>query len=209
MPVPSSDAIWTARISETGRTCVTRFEIVHDDRVLTYREVLRRWAEEAPRDGCLAGWFCDLLAASPFSAFRWETPPISSSTADRAFEFVLIDSPGLARPAQPDAFAEHFDARPDADVLSFANLGGDAVMVVPAPRAEGDAYGHLAAFLRRAPRPQRLALWAEVARAALERLGSAPLWISTAGAGVAWLHVRIDDHPKYYGFDPYCDPDTG
>jgi len=26
---------------------------------------------------------------------------------------------------------------------------------------------------------------------------------STAGAGVSWLHVRLDDRPKYYGFKPY------
>ena len=26
---------------------------------------------------------------------------------------------------------------------------------------------------------------------------------SAAGAGVSWLHVRLDDRPKYYGFLPY------
>lgn len=196
-------ATWTAQVSETGRTGVRRFAIADGGEVLTYRGVLQRWAESPE----FCGWFCDLLAASPFRAFRWETPRLSSATAEQPFEFVLLDSPGLARPAQPDAFAEHFDARPDADVLSFANLGGDAIMVVPAPRADDDAYGHLAAFLRHAPRAQRLALWAEVARAALGRLSDAPVWLSTAGAGVAWLHVRLDDSPKYYGFGPYRDGD--
>jgi Family of unknown function (DUF6940) len=28
-------------------------------------------------------------------------------------------------------------------------------------------------------------------------------FFSTAGAGVAWLHVRLDDRPKYYGYPPY------
>ncbi|MFL6237620.1 MAG: DUF6940 family protein [Thermoanaerobaculia bacterium] len=23
------------------------------------------------------------------------------------------------------------------------------------------------------------------------------------GAGVSWLHVRLDDRPKYYGYGPY------
>jgi hypothetical protein len=30
-----------------------------------------------------------------------------------------------------------------------------------------------------------------------------PEWLSTAGAGVSWLHVRLDDRPKYYGYAPY------
>jgi hypothetical protein len=30
-----------------------------------------------------------------------------------------------------------------------------------------------------------------------------PVWLSTAGAGVSWLHVRLDDRPKYYGYRPY------
>jgi len=37
-----------------------------------------------------------------------------------------------------------------------------------------------------------------------QRLGERRLWISTAGGGVAWLHVRLDSSPKYYGFRPYA-----
>jgi hypothetical protein len=28
-------------------------------------------------------------------------------------------------------------------------------------------------------------------------------WLSTAGMGVPWLHVRLDDRPKDYGHRPY------
>ena len=35
------------------------------------------------------------------------------------------------------------------------------------------------------------------------RVGARPVWLSTAGAGVSWLHVRLDDRPKYYGCGPY------
>ena len=37
----------------------------------------------------------------------------------------------------------------------------------------------------------------------IRRLGTAPVWLSTAGAGVSWLHVRLGDRPKYYGHAPY------
>jgi hypothetical protein len=117
--------------------------------------------------------------------------------------FVLLDSPGLARRPDPEAFAEHFGGAPEAGVVVFPNRGGDAIMVVPCPKARPSAYGHLAAFVREAPESQRHALWQSVGEAMARRLGAKPVWLSTAGAGVSWLHVRLDDRPKYYGFGPY------
>ena len=76
-------------------------------------------------------------------------------------------------------------------------------MVVPCPIADSTAYGHLASFVRHAPEVQRDALWRSVGEAMARRIGAKPVWLSTAGAGVSWLHVRLDDRPKYYGFGPY------
>lgn len=76
-------------------------------------------------------------------------------------------------------------------------------MVVPSPVADVAAYGHLAAFVRLARQDQRDALWRKVGEAMSKRVGARPVWLSTAGAGVSWLHVRLDDRPKYYGFEPY------
>ena len=36
-------------------------------------------------------------------------------------------------------------------------------------------------------------------------LGSQPLWLSTAGGGVDWLHMRLDKRPKYYRHLPWRD----
>ncbi len=137
-----------------------------------------------------------------FTAFRWETPPVASATLHRPFEFVLRDSPGLAVRPDPKPFAAHFGA---GDVATFPNLGGDAVLVVPCPRGPAGHYAHLAAFARGVPEGQRHALWAAVGAAMTRRVGTRPVWLSTAGAGVAWLHVRLDDVPKYYGHAPYRD----
>ena len=79
------------------------------------------------------------------------------------------------------------------------------------------AYPHVAAFARFAPRAQVAALWRAVGAASLARLGlsggvvprgalgesSGPLWLSTSGLGVNWLHVRLDKAPKYYSFQPF------
>ena len=78
----------------------------------------------------------------------------------------------------------------------------DAVMVVPSARAKPTAYGHLAAFVRHAPDAQRHALWQSVGESMTRRVGAKPVWLSTAGAGVSWLHVRLEDQPKYYRFGP-------
>jgi hypothetical protein len=166
-----------------------------------YREVLRLWRT----DRAFRTTFNALLADAPYRAFRWETPPITKANADRPFEFVLIDSPGLAREPEPDAFAAHF-AKDAQAVIEFPNLGRDAILIVPRPLEAHSAYGHLAAFVRHAPLAQSDMLWEQVGAAMERRLGTSPVWLSTAGAGVSWLHVRLDDRPKYYGHASYRKP---
>jgi hypothetical protein len=106
---------------------------------------------------------------------------------------------------EPAAFAGHF--APAQVVAIFANRGGDALLVAPAPQEPPGAYAHLAAFARQAPMSQQHALWQAVGDAVARRLSTVPLWLSTSGLGVAWLHVRLDERPKYYTYAPYRMPD--
>jgi hypothetical protein len=190
--------MWTSREEALLGPSGVRYEIAFNDRPATFGDLVDAWQQNEE----FRSWFSSLLAASPFTAFRWETPGVNRVTLGRPFEFVLLDDPRLARQPDMHAFAKHF---PNAShgIATFANLGGDAVLVVPAPLAEDIAYGHLAAFLRHAPEQQCQALWQAVGTAMAARLNSRPVWLSTAGAGVSWLHVRLDDTPKYYGYRPY------
>ena len=193
--------MWTSRSEQLAGGRVIKVAIELDSLAVSCAEVVRRWQEDTE----FGSFFSALLAAAPFTAFRWETPPLTVATADRPFEFVLLDSPELARKSDPNAFAEHFRGAGQRGVIEFANLGRDAILLVPTPIAAPAAYGHIAAFVRQAPEPQRHALW-ELAGAAMQRrLSAKPVWLSTAGAGVSWLHVRLDDRPKYYGYGPYRD----
>jgi len=189
--------MWSTRIEDLGRGRVVNVDF--ENRPAKYSEVLHWWQDDA----VFRTFFIALLADAPFSAFRWETPPITAASVGRPFEFVLLDSPGLASQPEPEAFAEHFRGPHNGDVVSFPNLNNDAILVVPCPLGPLSAYGHLAAFVREAPRAQNHSLWKLVGEILERRLGPRPVWLSTAGAGVSWLHVRLDQRPKYYGYTPY------
>ena len=117
--------------------------------------------------------------------------------SDGLFECVVKDAPSLATGrADPSAFSVHLRD----SVNTFSSLGGDATLI--APSATGD-YGHFAAFLRTAPAAQVDALLRSVGDAIAAWPRSANPWVSTAGLGVPWLHVRVDTRPKYYRHRPY------
>jgi hypothetical protein len=184
---------------------VHKYVVMRQGKPIPYEDVLGLWQH----DEAFGSFLISLLTDSPFSAYRWETPPITSATVGRAFEFVLLNSPGLERSPDLRDFEAYFTNEDQNEgIVSFENLGRDAMLVVPSPRGPNSLYGHLAAFIRGAPRAQKYALWRTVGRMAQQSVTDHPLWVSTAGGGVAWLHVRLDSRPKYYGYTPYKDDDT-
>jgi hypothetical protein len=190
---------WQEQIEPFGCGHKVRFLSDEAAEPLTYRDALALLhGDETFREQ-----LNDVLADSPFRAFRWENPPLTISTIDRAFEFVLLDAPELDRPATFESFRKQFAGYEQHPVHAFRNLGNDATMVVPNSLGPPNAYCHLAAFVRHSPESQQHALWRLVAEQTLAQLQQMPLWLSTAGAGVPWLHVRLDSTPKYYGYRPY------
>ena len=192
--------MWKAKIQATPGNGTTKFTLYQVGKVLSYVDVIAGWKNDVE----FRVFFNELLAGAPYVAFFWETPPVRQTTLAAPFEFVLVESKHLAgATADPKPFREHFGAvKP---VVEFGNLGRDAYLVVPCPLDKLECYPHLAAFVRNAPRDQRDALWKCVDEAYERQLSAAPkhIWLSTAGLGVAWLHVRIDSSPKYYRYQPY------
>ncbi len=169
---------------------------------LSYGEVLRLWRDDESFRRFFTATVCD----SGFEAFFWETPPVTLSTLGRPFEFVVVEGGALARlRPDPQPFSNHFAARPCPEVLSFPNLVGDATLVFPAPVSpDHSCYTHLGNFLRAAPAGQVDRFWQVVAEAMRRSMSTSPLWLSTAGMGVSWLHLRLDSRPKYYRYRPYA-----
>lgn len=191
--------MWAFRSQKLETTRGLHFGIDLASRPATFAAVLNGFEG----DEQFRSMFSDVLAHSPFGAFRWEVPVVTLSAVTREFEFVILDCPALERAPDSGAFAEHFELAAGNPVVVIPNLGGDAIMVVPCPLAELRCYGHLAAFVRSAPQWQQHALWRAVGETMSKCIESRPVWLSTAGAGVSWLHVRIDNRPKYYAFGPY------
>ena len=191
---------WTSEIESLDGARARKLTLFGDGSALSYAEVIENWRQDEEFNA----YFSDLLAAMPFAAFFWETPPVTAYTTARAFECVVIGSPALARlEAEPAAFARPFAVEPEDEVVTFENLGGDAWLVAPRPVPEAEGYPQLAAFLRAAPASQRSNLWSQTGEALIRLLSERPLWVSTSGLGVAWVHVRLDTWPKYHVHKPY------
>jgi hypothetical protein len=192
----SEDRLWDIEIIDE-RPAVTRFAALLDGRSATRSELFEGLsADEACRNAvttCLVGLSADQI--------YWETPPLSRSTAALSAEFVAVTTTGLTRAPDAAAFREFF--QPDQLVTSFSNLGGDAVLVAPTDCFPESRCSYLMPFLRSGQATQIHAVWAAVGREALRQLGDAPVWVSTSGGGVPWLHFRIESRPKYYSHDPY------
>jgi hypothetical protein len=175
-------------------------------RAVTFGEVLNGWIN----DETFRAFFLAELRLTPFAGFFWELPPLQNDALKRPYEHVVLEGDLLEQSSpDPAAFLSVLQADTASDlVASFPNVTGDALLVVPQPLADTAGYGHLGAFLRTAPAKQQHALLKTLGQAAetsLEGPGSR-IWISTAGRGVPWLHVRLDSRPKYYKHEPYRAP---
>ncbi|KAA8491697.1 hypothetical protein FVE85_9744 [Porphyridium purpureum] len=148
-------------------------------------------------------------ALGPAACVFWECTPLRpDENPSHGSRFCVVRAPVLEG-IEPDeqTFSVQFrDARRSgARVVTFKNLGGDATLVAPVPPSGQpmDA-SSLAPWLRatRDDAQVRDDVFRAVGEAAAHRmseLGPADtLWLSTSGAGVSYLHFRLDGRPKYY-----------
>lgn len=165
---------------------------------LTFADVIALWRSDA----AFRAFWTQCLRDVSFAACCWECPPLTPRAMRRPFECVVVDSPALIDSAADlMPFAAHFRLR--EPVAVFDNLGRDAVLIAPCPTSAHTDYAHLASFLATAEVAQIDAFWKALGDTAALHRGEHPLWISTAGLGVAWLHVRLDRQPKYYRHPAY------
>ena len=189
---------WVAQTSNQQSPSIEKYLLQDaDGQTLTYRQFIDHLCQSQE----FRSFVNQTLVDSSFKAFRFETPPVTQETFDRDFEFVLLEANYLDGRIDKRSFREHF--RKDRAIVVFTNLSGKSPMIVPCPVGRDQCYGHLANFVRHADDEQTDEFWRVCGEEMAARINEKKLWLSTHGGGVAWLHMRIDSRPKYYGFDPY------
>jgi hypothetical protein len=199
VPVTDHD-MWKAQ-PDTSDKHVYKVRLFQNSDLLCFEDVIHYWHEHHE----FRNFYVSILRESPFDAFFWEHPPLTRSTIRQAYEFVLVNSLQLSGVnADPQPFSQQFNSQDySQSIVRFENFGKDAELVVPRPIATESIYSHFALFLRNAPQTQVHQLFVTLADAVKDRIGQEPIWISTSGLGVYWLHIRLDKRPKYYTYQQY------
>ena len=192
--------MWEVQRNKEDKT-VHKVRLFENNEQLHYDDVIFYWHENHE----FRNFYLSVLNESPFDAFFWEHPPVTRSNIRQPYEFVLVDSPQLARAsADPVPFREKFASLPPGkEVIAFENLGRDAELIVPCPVAAQAIYTHVSSFIRNAPEHQKHNLFTTLAGSLRKRIHDRPTWVSTSGLGVYWLHIRLDSNPKYYSYQEY------
>lgn len=127
--------------------------------------------------------------------FIWRTSPYYTNSL---YSGEIIYEPKLDVEPNYKPFSSKFKKKYKY-VVSFPNLSGDTILVVPIPKRNKN-FSSLYIFNKNASNTQKKIFWKKVAEIAIkEQKKHGKVWISTHGLGVAWLHVRISTSPKYYG----------
>ena len=179
---------------------IALFRVYSGEIALSHREVHRLWRD----DPAFVHFYTQLLTHPGYPGFCWETPPVTTQTLDRDHEFVVVRSDSHVSLTQNwTPFAEHFCEGQLA--ASFLNLGKNGRMIAPSPDPSFDG-ASISTFLTTASADRIFALWAKTGEDISKDINHRPVWLSTAGLGVSWLHIRIDSRPKYYRYAPYKNP---
>jgi len=170
--------------------------------------------------------FSGFLRQAPFENYFFEMPPVSRNSLQDYCEFVLVNAHDSfdRMSASPQAFARQLETSKErGEQLQFAaflNLNGDTMLIAPhdlwslgmlSERSKDPdvvaCYLNIGMFFRHCPAQQNDALWEALGEQLSIRFTTSalqtPVYVSTSGLGVPWLHVRLDTFPKYYTFEPY------
>lgn len=135
-----------------------------------------------------------------------EFPSLDTQSQDDVAAFMLVHTTAFENMhASHETFAPVFVTSRDGIVV-FPSKGNDGMLVSPNPEHHRGMYNsclHIAKYMADVPTHQSVDLWQTLARAVVGRYTDparegAPVYVSTHGLGVPWLHVRVCDSPKYY-----------
>jgi hypothetical protein len=107
-------------------------------------------------------------------------------------------------------FNQHILNTKNKDAVSFFNISGDTILVVPIPR-KNKFYTTMKEFINFASESQQIGFWqlvAEQIELCFLTSDIDKLYISTHGLGVNYFHLRICTKPKYYHTIKFTQPNN-
>jgi hypothetical protein len=190
---------------------IIRYSLFDNDIPVTFSQFFE--ALTNPESGIHRPFF-QILKEFPSEAYFWEAAPVTpDSYYVSQYEFIILSSRELAGiTADISSFESYInDAKSKQEVVAnFWNIGRNAMLVAPCPlNVDANSYfqySHLANFMKNGSYDHLLVFWHRVAVEFQKLMKSRhweKVWISTSGLGVSWLHVRLDQYPKYYNYIPY------
>ena len=145
--------------------------------------------------------FINILQNIPFEYYVLQTPCLKNNL-DKNFEFVIKNKLELKKiKLNTTVYKKYF--KQNENVASFLNLTGDTTLIVPKmlPGVNKNSYLNISTFSKYAPMDQQILVWKKVFKELKKCKHSC--FLNTHGLGYGWLHIRIDEKPKYYLFDDY------
>jgi len=130
--------------------------------------------------------------------FMWNTSVIKENGKSK-FKENFKESDKLPKTQNWSVFSSYINKSKNKYVTSFLNLNKDTLLVIPMPQ-NGKNYATLKDFCDNASKTQQIIFWQEVSKLIKKKIieNKKPIWVSTHGLGVPYMHVRISNSPKYY-----------
>lgn len=149
-----------------------------------------------------------------FKSYYFQTPDICSLNIP--IEFVLIKTYNLhKKKASWVKYAEYMKRKPrNRHSLSFINLTGTVMLTIPFNKKKDIKYGHIKDYMTYATNEEIYDILLELG-IQIEKYNKMysiniknkkfcyPLYLSTHGYGVQWVHFRLEQYPLYYNYDLY------
>ncbi len=132
--------------------------------------------------------------------YFWEHPKLTQDNCNSDYEVTIIPTDAFEnRVSNFNPFKDKFQVTDS--VVVFPNLRKDSLLIVPNKDQGGNQnFITLRRFLHAASNVIIFKFWKTVGETMIEQItkNTKYCYLSTHGLGVLWLHIRIDQKPKYY-----------
>lgn len=143
-----------------------------------------------------------IFLESKFVNVFWEFPPYSTSTTQNMAEFAFVTTSNFDK-ANSSSFSEYLKGKKDGEIVMFKNPSGDTDLItINSSNTNNQTFCHIMEFMTNATYENKHNLLKKIGEEMIKHTNGKnaknPIYLSTHGHGVPWLHVRICNKPKYY-----------